>query len=138
MLILLRFASVILALLLLLSIIISFGIIAKNYIEGRFRGKKKKSKIGDLPSDAGVRDLILANKTAEAIDLYQRFTGVDEFTARQVIEDIAREVRLSSFDNDLNNILSVQGKAAAIEAYQAGTGADLEEALAYVEKLEKA
>ena len=139
MLIMLRFASIILALVLLLSIIIAFGVIARNYIQGRFgKRKRKKSKIGDLPSDAGIRDLILASKIDEAIDLYQRFTGVDKFTARDAVEDMEREIRLSTFDKDLNYILGEHGKAAAIEAYQAGTGSDLAEALAYVENLEKA
>ena len=53
-------------------------------------------------------------------------------------EDMEREIRLSTFDKDLNFILAEHGKAAAIEAYQAGTGSDLAEALAYVENLEKA
>ena len=138
MLIMLRYASLILAIILLLSMLIAFSIVTKNYLEGRFRSKQKKGKMGNLPSDAGVRELILASRIDEAIDLYKRFTGVDEFTARQAIEDMEREVRLSTFNQDLVYILNEHGKAAAISAYQAGTGSDLEEALTYVEELEEA
>lgn len=138
MLIILRYASLILAIILLLSILVAFSVMVKNSLERRFGGKRKKSKIGDLPSDAGIRELILASQIDEAIDLYQRFTAVDEFTARQAIKDMERELRLSTFQGDLTFILNKHGKAAAIEAYQAGTGSDLAEALAYVEDLEKA
>ncbi len=138
MLIILRYANFILAIILLLSILIAFSLVIRSYFQGRYKGKQKKSKIGNLPSDAGVRELILASRIDEAISLYQRFTGVDKFTARKAIEDMEREVRLSTFDEDLVYILNEHGKAAAISAYQAGTGSDLEEALAYVEDLERA
>lgn len=138
MLILLRYASLILALLLMLSLIFALSVIVKNTIEGRFQGKQTKAKEGKLPSDAGVRDLIMQDRIQDAIDLYQRFTGVDQFTARKAVEDMQREVRLSVFNDDLHDILKEHGKAAAIEAYQAGTGSDLAEALAYVEEMERA
>lgn len=138
MLILLRYASLILALVLMLSLLLAIVIMVRNAIEKRLPGKKKKGKEGNLPSDAGVRELILENKIEEAIDLYQRFTGMDEFTARKAIEDMEREIRLSTFDADLKTILKEHGKAAAIQAYQAGTGSELEEALNYVEEIVRA
>jgi|GEM_PF-4540478 len=139
MLVLLRLASLVLAFLLMLSLIFAMTVLIKSAIQKRFPGKKeKKAKEGNLPSDAGIRDLLVQNRISEAIDLYQRFTGVDEFTARKAIEDMEREVRLSVFNQDLRDILKDHGKAAAIEAYQAGTGSDLAEALAYVEEMEKA
>lgn len=138
MLILLRMASLILALVLMLSLLLAVVVMVRNAVEGRLSRRKKKGKEGELPSDAGVRDLIIENRIEEAIDLYQRFTGVDEFTARKAIEDMEREMRLSTFREDVRNILKKQGKAAAIEAYQTGTGSDLAEALAYVEKIERA
>jgi hypothetical protein len=109
----------------------------KNAMEGRLNPKQKKSKFGNLPSDAGVRDLLIANKIEEAIDLYQRFTGVDKFTAQRAIEDIEREIRLSTFQHNIEEIFKTQGKAAAIEAYQVSTGSNLSEALAYVEEIER-
>ena len=61
------------------------------------------------------------------------------FTARKAIEDMEREIRLSTFPAGCKQTFSrKQGKAAAIEAYQAGTGSDLAEALAYVEEIERA
>jgi len=138
MLILLRYASLILALILMLSLLLAVVLVVRNTIEGRLSSKKKKGKEGKLPSDAGVRELILDNEIEEATDLYQRFTGVDEFSARRAIEDMEREIRLSTFRQDMEDILKKQGKAAAIEAYQAGTGSNLEEALAYVEEIERA
>jgi len=97
---------------------------------------KHKPKAGELPSDAGVRDLVADGNVQEALDLYRRFTGVDEFTAREAIEDIQREIRLSSIEHAITTRLQDNGKASAIEAYQEATGANLEEALAYVEELE--
>lgn len=99
-------------------------------------GKEKKIKHGDIPADAGLRDLIAAGELQEAEELYQRFTGVDEFTARDAVADLAREIRLTQISTQVQQALDTGDKAAAIEAYQAQTGASLAEALAYVEALQ--
>jgi ribosomal protein L7/L12 len=99
---------------------------------------KVKSKEAALPSDAGVREIILEGRKNDAIDLYRQFTGVDEFTARQAVDEIERELRLSDNQHDyIQKILEADGKAAAIEAHQKETGANLAEALEFVEAIEK-
>ena len=99
---------------------------------------KKKVKDGAKLSDAGIRDLLAEGRTAEAIEVYRRFTGIDEVAARKYVENLAREIRLSDETyQTVKKSLKTDGKAAAIEAYQAQTGADLADALAYVEAIEK-
>ena len=100
------------------------------------QGGKAKSKKGNLPSDDGIRELIRSGDKQAAIDLYRRFTGVDEFTARHAVEEIERELRLNDAEQEkFCKILEDKGKAAAIEAYQASTGANLADALEFIESL---
>lgn len=97
-----------------------------------------KAKDGAKLSDAGIRDLIIEGRLEEAIEIYQRFTGIDEIAARKYVEDMAREIRLSDETYQaVSRILKTEGKAAAIEAYQEQTGEVLADALAYVEAIEK-
>lgn len=39
---------------------------------------------------SGVRDLLEEGRDDEAVDLYRRFAGVDEYTARAAVERIKR------------------------------------------------
>jgi hypothetical protein len=97
-----------------------------------------KSKEAARPTDAGIRDLILEGQHDEAVEVYQRFTGIDELAARKYVEDLEREIRLSDETYQaVQRILKSDGKAAAIEAYQEQTGAILADALAYVEAIEE-
>lgn len=129
---LVRFLNPILLVILLMLIIIAFRLVWNDF---RKAAKKKNTKRTDIPADAGVRDLVKRGEIDEAIKVYMRFKGTDEFTARQAIEDLDREIRLSdSVRRDVHRLLNRNNKAAAIEAYQQATGADLEEALNYVEK----
>lgn len=97
-----------------------------------------KGRDGEIPaSDAGVRDLIAEGRLSEAVELYQRFTGTDQFTAREAVADMEREMRLTDDVRDsIQQMLRADRKAEAIEEYQAVTGATLKEALAYVERVE--
>lgn len=98
--------------------------------------KKKKQQQDKTPTDAGLRDLILNGQLEEAVTVYQKFTGVDSFTAQKAIEQLGRELRLSdNMRQKVGKLLKRDNKAAAIEAYQQATGADLAEALEYVESL---
>lgn len=110
-------------------------IIAGAYMLGQRIGRGKvKSKLGEIPSDAGIRDLLLEGRMQEAITTYRNFTGVDEFTAQKMVKQIQREMRLSSQVRDeVATLLQSGKKAAAIESYQTATGASLAEALEYVE-----
>lgn len=57
-------------------------------------GKDKSAPAYDLP-DAGLRDLIQDGKIDAAVDAYKLFTGVDQYTARDAILQIEREIRLA-------------------------------------------
>ena len=99
---------------------------------------KAKSKEGALPSDDGLRNLLLEGRKDDAVDLYRQFTDVDEFTARQAVDEIERELGLSDAQrHDIRIVLENDGKASAIEAYQSETGANLAEALEFVETIEE-
>ncbi|MEO1286297.1 MAG: hypothetical protein AAFV93_00910 [Chloroflexota bacterium] len=137
MLILLRLATLTLAIILLLSLIIGLVIVMRNSFLARTQNKEQKAKHGELPSDAGIRDLIVQGKVLDAIALYQQFTGVDEFTARDAINDMQREIRLGMMENEVASVLETQGKAAAIQAYQNITGKNFNDGLTFVEDLER-
>jgi hypothetical protein len=130
-----RVINLVLLSLLIAGVIVMFVTLLRNQQSPK---NKAKSKQSTLLSDAGVRDLILEGNKKDALDLYRRFTGVDEFTARQAIDEIERELRLSDnqFDH-IHQILLSDGKAAAIEAYQTAAGVNLAEALKFVEAIEK-
>ena len=52
------------------------------------RGGKKKKAAYDA-QDAGIRDLIQAGRLDEAVEIYQKFAGVDAYTARDAVDEIA-------------------------------------------------
>lgn len=53
---------------------------------------KKKARHIDLETAPGIRDLLEEGRDDEAVEIYQKFTGVDEYTARDMVEKIKREV----------------------------------------------
>jgi ribosomal protein L7/L12 len=125
--------NLVLLALMLIGLLVMFVTVIRSRAANR---EKSKSKEGALPSDAGVRDLINEGQKQAAIDLYRRFTGVDEFTARNAIAEIERELRLSDNQTEqFRQILENKGKAVAIEAYQEATGANLADALEFIESL---
>lgn len=46
----------------------------------------------DLEAAPGIRDLLEEGRDDEAVDTYQKFAGVDEYTARVMVERIKREM----------------------------------------------
>lgn len=129
-----RLLNPILLMVLLLLVIVAFRFV---WLDFRKPIAKKKPKKGAIPEAAGLRDLVQSGQLEEAVTVYQKFTGTDRFTARKAIDDMAREIRLSdSVKKDIYRLLNRNKKAAAIEAYQQATGADLAEALTYVESLQ--
>lgn len=97
---------------------------------------KQKNTQSSL-SDAGVRDLLAQGRDDEALQVYQRFTGVDLFTAKEAIADLKQQVLLGEMEQDLKRRLRLGDKAGAIEQYQQATGATLAEALAIIEAMEQ-
>ena len=120
---------------LLIALVLS-GVLFALYSLLRFylSPKSKEAKL----QDAGIRDLVIEGRIGEAVEIYQRFTGIDEIAARKYVTDMEREIRLSDETYQaVSHLLKTEGKAAAIEAYQEQTGAVLADALAYVEAIEK-
>jgi ribosomal protein L7/L12 len=104
-------------------------------LQNQARAKAKRAR--PHISDAGLRELLRQNRMDEAIELYQRFTGVDIFSARDAVAATQRDLRLSDAEAEMRRLLRLGDKASAIEAYQQVTGAPLAEALAAVEALEQ-
>ena len=67
------------------------------YTLGKRSERRKKKKVFrlELYNAPGVRDLIEEDSFDEAIAVYQKFAGVDEYTARDAVERIKR-----GMDND--------------------------------------
>ena len=57
-------------------------------------GAKKKRALPPVDTAAGVRDLLDEGRKDEAVELYARFAGVDQYTARDAVDEIEREMRL--------------------------------------------
>ena len=57
----------------------------------RFEKSTKKKKAAADNQDAGIRDLIADGRMDEAIEVYQRFAGVDAYTAKDAVDEIAHE-----------------------------------------------
>jgi hypothetical protein len=43
--------------------------------------------------DAGIRDLVEEGRLDEAVEVYRKFAGVDEYTARDAVEQIRRDMQ---------------------------------------------
>lgn len=97
--------------------------------------RKPKASTPNI-SDMGIRDLLAQGKEAEALHIYQRFTGVDLFTAKQAIAQLQQDIRLGAARLEIERLLRLGDKAGAIEAYQSVTGATLKDALEVVETME--
>jgi hypothetical protein len=54
--------------------------------------EKKKAPRPDLDDASGIRDLLEEGREEEAVEVYQKFAGVDEYTARDMVEQIKREM----------------------------------------------
>jgi hypothetical protein len=56
----------------------------------------KNKKAAYDAQDAGIRDLIEAGRLDEAVEIYQKFAGVDSYTARDAVDEIARDIHLGN------------------------------------------
>jgi hypothetical protein len=54
-------------------------------------GEKKKAPRPDLDDAPGIRDLLYEGRDDEAVEVYQKFAGVDEYTAQAEVERIKKE-----------------------------------------------
>jgi len=107
-------------------------------LAGGIPAKKRRSR-PPVESAAGVRDLLEEGRKDEAIDLYAKFAGVDQYTARDAVEQIEREMRLgdeaketegltASDRETIQQLLERGNKIEAIKIYHDKTGLGLKEA----------
>jgi hypothetical protein len=54
--------------------------------------KHRKHRLAENSSDGGLRDLIREGKIEEAIETYQKFAGVDQFSAQDAIRQLQAEL----------------------------------------------
>ena len=54
--------------------------------------RKKAIARAEIYSASGVHDLLEEGNEDEAMEVYQKFTGVDEYAARDIIAKIKREM----------------------------------------------
>ncbi len=105
-------------------------------------GEKKKRAAYDT-MDAGIRDMIQEGRINEAIEVYQKFAGVDEYTAMDAVAEIEHELRqgesteASDIDDRVRNLALEGKKIEAIKLYREMTGLGLKEAKDAVEGMER-
>lgn len=122
--------ALLVALLLLLFFMVAVRGMAASQAKGR---DSERSRI----SDAGVRDLIGRGEFDQAVDVYRQFTGTDVYTAREVVNQLRREIQMGDAAEEIRRLLRLGDKAEAIETYQRLTGADLAEALEAIEQIQR-
>jgi ribosomal protein L7/L12 len=113
---------------------------AKDAVEYAIAHPEKKGR-GGLNANtggAGVRDLIVEGRVDEAVTVYAAFMGVDEFTAKDAVLELERQLtaenRLSDDGMDTVRVLLDAGnKIEAIKQYRLLTGVGLKEAKDAVE-----
>jgi ribosomal protein L7/L12 len=120
---------------------------AVEYIlAGGIPAKKRRAALS-LEGAAGVRDLLNEGRKDEAIELYARFAGVDQYTAQDAVDEIERAMRLedappepglaAADEAELRDLLARGNKIAAVRLYHEKTGAGLKEAKDAVEAMER-
>lgn len=117
---------------------------AKEVIEYVIANPDNKGFKGTTVADtggAGVRDLILEGRIEDAVDVYAAFMGVDEFTARDAIQGMERDINAETNLSDGNfdsvrELLTNGKKIQAIKEYRLLTGTGLADAKRAVEDLD--
>lgn len=112
---------------------------AQAHPEEAITGKKKAAYDAQ---DAGIRDLIQEGRIDEAIEVYRKFAGVDEYTAMDAIAGLEDEIRQGEDktlpqDNLIHDLLRQGKKIEAIKLYRERTGLGLKEAKDAVEAMQR-
>lgn len=114
---------------------------AVEYVIANPNEKKRKQGLSANTGGAGVKDLLLEGRFEEAVDVYTAFMGVDEYTARDAVTTLDRELTAENNLSDdldmetLHDLLANGQKIAAIKHYKEQTGADLATAKRAIEEL---
>ena len=121
---------------------------AVEYYVAGGEATKKRRHIPSAESAAGVRDLLDEGRKDEAIDLYAKFAGVDQYTAEDAVEQIEREMRLGDEAKDveglttsdreaIQQLLKRGNKIEAIKIYRDKTGLGLKESKDVIDVMER-
>jgi ribosomal protein L7/L12 len=121
---------------------------AVEYYVAGGEATKKRRRIPDTDSAAGVRDLLEEGRKDEAIELYAKFAGVDQYTAEDAVEQIEREMRLgddtkdaegltASDRDEIHQLLERGNKIEAIKIYRDRTGLGLKESKDVIDEMER-
>lgn len=121
---------------------------AVEYYQAGGEAIKKRREIPAVESAAGVRDLLDEGRKAEAIELYAKFAGVDQYTAEDAVEQIEREMRLgdeakdaegltASDRDEIHQLLEHGNKIEAIKIYREKTGLGLKESKDVIDGMER-
>jgi ribosomal protein L7/L12 len=115
---------------------------AVEYASANPGGAASKKKTAYDTPDAGIRDLVRDGEIDRAVEVYRVFAGVDEYTARDAIRQIERELRLGDEPAPVNQahileLLRQDKKIEAIKVYRETTGLGLKEAKDAVEAIER-
>ena len=115
---------------------------AIEYVIANPDAKKGKRGLSANTEGAGVKDLLLEGRIDEAVQVYSAFMGVDEFTARDAINDLERELMAEAnlseiVDMDtIHDLLAEGKKIEAVKHYREQTGTDLASAKRAIDELE--
>lgn len=116
--------------------------LAVEYVIANPQLKKIKTGLAADTGGAGVRDLVLEGRDDEAVDVYAAFMGVDEFTAREAIADLRRQINAEAKLSDdaelidIRQMLDEGRKIEAIKHYMLQTGLSLAESKRAIEEME--
>lgn len=120
---------------------------AKDAVEAAADGRAVVGKTGRqiaLADAGGVRDLLADGRRDEAVTLYQRFAGVDQYTAQDAVADIERQMRLADGPqgltllerSELKQLVLAGRKIEAVKRYRELTGQDLLEAKTAIDEIQ--
>lgn len=121
---------------------------AVEYYQAGGEATKKRRQVPTAEGAAGVRDLLEEGRKDEAIDLYARFAGVDQYTAKDAVEQIEQEMRLGDDApdsdgltpqdwEDIRQLVEQGNKIGAIKIYHDKTGLGLKESKDVIDELER-
>jgi ribosomal protein L7/L12 len=103
-------------------------------------GEKHKKVVYEAP-DAGIRDLIKAGRIDEAVEVYRKFAGVDEYTARDAVAEIEHETESKEAnpvaEAHLRELILKGNKIQAVKEYRESSGLGLKEAKDAIDEMEK-
>jgi hypothetical protein len=76
--------------------------LAQDYLDGAnlLLSEDKPKRVPQADLAAGIRDMLEAGQIDEAVEVYQKFTGVDQYTARDAVYAIAQGMDDVGFDAD--------------------------------------